>query len=270
MGKKIIVCIPSGRKRYMEILINYLLKEYDIIDEIRIWNNTKNIDDLNWFNQIVYNHKKIILDNRFNNNSNTGDPKNIHNFYTNCTESSTVYIRLDDDIVWLKEKFIKHIVECRVNYPQYFLIFGNIINNAVCDYYNKSNGFFKNIEGFKKICLCDIGWGRGDICELKHNDFLDKYITKNKKLPKQNMIESFNERISINCISWLGEEFYKFKGKLPIVDEEYWLSVIKPNELGMKNAIYGNGYCSHFAFFTQRQHMDSTNILEKYRKLAGL
>lgn len=28
MGKKIIVCMPSGRKSYMEILINYLLKEY--------------------------------------------------------------------------------------------------------------------------------------------------------------------------------------------------------------------------------------------------
>ena len=83
------------------------------------------------------------------------------------------------------------------------------------------------------------------------------------------MIEFFNERISINCFSWLGEEFKKFGGIVGL-DDEVWLTLIKPVELNKKNAIYGNGYCSHFAFCAQRQYMDSTDILEKYRKLVGL
>jgi hypothetical protein len=270
MNKKVIVCIPAGRKRYMEILIQYLLKETDIIDEIRIWNNTTNDNDLSW---IDYVHKKypiIKLDNRFLKTKETGmGGANVYRFYDRCTEEDTVYIKIDDDVVWLKPKFIRHMVECRVNYPEYFLIYGNIINNSVCDYYNKENGMYKEINGFTNTCMCSFSWARGDICEMKHNDVLTKFLEKNKKLPNQRMIELNDKRCSINCISWLGSEFRKFQGHVEGDEEEYF-SRILPNKLGKKNCIYGNGYCSHFAFFTQRSHMDSTNILNRYKNLIGI
>jgi hypothetical protein len=74
------------------------------------------------------------------------------------------------------------------------------------------------------------------------------------------------ERISINCISWLGEEFQKFNG-LVDPDEEGWLASYKPAMIRKKNCIYGKFVCSHYAFFTQREYLAKTNILSRYKNL---
>jgi hypothetical protein len=74
------------------------------------------------------------------------------------------------------------------------------------------------------------------------------------------------DRCSINVISWLGEEFYKFRGEVGI-DEEMWLSVDKPRQIQKPNIIYGNCLFSHFSFFTQLEHMEQTDILEQYKNL---
>jgi hypothetical protein len=77
------------------------------------------------------------------------------------------------------------------------------------------------------------------------------------------------ERVSINCISWLGSTFAQFNGKVGI-DEEQWLSVDKPRtmEPGSHNVIIGNAIVAHFSFYTQRAHLDATDILDEYAKIS--
>jgi hypothetical protein len=55
----------------------------------------------------------------------------------------------------------------------------------------------------------------------------------------------------------------KFGGIVPGDDEE-WLSVIKPTELGVDNCINGDAIVVHFAFYTQRKQLDELNILNRY------
>ena len=50
---KIVVVTPAGRKKYMNILLSYILKQKNIIDEYRIWVNTTNLEDLNWFKELI-------------------------------------------------------------------------------------------------------------------------------------------------------------------------------------------------------------------------
>ena len=57
---KVVVCTPAGRKRYMEILFYYILKQKHIIDEYRIWVNTKNQDDINWFEKLKINNQGFV------------------------------------------------------------------------------------------------------------------------------------------------------------------------------------------------------------------
>jgi hypothetical protein len=71
------------------------------------------------------------------------------------------------------------------------------------------------------------------------------------------------ERVSINCISWRGEEFKLFDGNVGR-DEEAWLSVEKPKEIQRPNCIFGEFVCVHYAFHTQRERIDSTDILSQY------
>jgi hypothetical protein len=109
-GYKIVVVTPAGRKRYMEILIEYILREKTIIDEYQIWVNTKNEDDINYFNYLKEKYPDFItLNLNYLNNQYCGSNSNIGNFLKDSIEENTVYIRLDDDIVWMQEGFIKTI-----------------------------------------------------------------------------------------------------------------------------------------------------------------
>ena len=51
-NKKVCICIPVGRKRYLEILVKYLLKQKDVVDEIRLWVNTRNVQDLEYIHSL--------------------------------------------------------------------------------------------------------------------------------------------------------------------------------------------------------------------------
>ena len=139
---KCVVVTPAGRKRYMEILIKYILKQRNDIDEYRIWVNTHNKEDINYFNSLQKEYPDFItLD-----HSADGDPAKgnggwaIHNFFKNTIDHNTIYIRLDDDIVWMEDNFIKNLYNFRINNPQYFLVYGNIINNAVVDHIHQRLG----------------------------------------------------------------------------------------------------------------------------------
>jgi UDP-glucose 4-epimerase len=167
----------------------------------------------------------------------------------------------------METDFIKKMYEFRVTNPQYFLTYGNIINNAVIDHiHQRQDASFSNpLLGY--ACLDENGWNNPAVAELKHRSFLNALNSDQTDKYKFNkwVLSSF-ERVSINCISWFGSEFAKFNGDVGI-DEEQWLSVDKPKEIGKINAIFGEALCSHFAFFTQRQHMDSTDILQQYENI---
>jgi hypothetical protein len=50
--------------------------------------------------------------------------------------------------------------------------------------------------------------------------------------------------------------------------EEIWLSTDKPKELSAPNIIFGNSLFVHYAFAPQRQFLESTDILEKYKNIT--
>jgi hypothetical protein len=268
-NKKIIVVTPAGRKKYMEILIKYILAERDIIDEYRIWVNTKDENDISYFKSLEEIHKGFVtLDIRHIDEEHCGTNLNIHKFFDRCTESNVVYIRLDDDVVWLSKNFIKNLAEFRIENTRPFLIYPAIINNSICDYIFQNLGYYKNFDNFDYDCTSSIAFTNNYIAESKHKEMLKNIQNLDTiRFPESWELRRY-ERVSINCISWLGEAFANFNGIVGH-DEELWLSVDKPKELKRPNIITGNSMCSHFAFGPQREHLDNTDILEAYQKLSN-
>lgn len=43
---KVVVCIPCGRKRYLEVLVPWLLKRGDCVDRFDLWLNTDVAEDI--------------------------------------------------------------------------------------------------------------------------------------------------------------------------------------------------------------------------------
>ena len=78
--KKVVVVTPAGRKRYLEILVHYILKEKNIIDKYVLWGNTRNQEDIEYMKYLTNKYKDFIyLDDRFLNNHEVGTNLNIRN-----------------------------------------------------------------------------------------------------------------------------------------------------------------------------------------------
>lgn len=261
-GKYKIVCVtPAGRRRYMQYLAPPIINS-DIVDKWEIWINTVDMCDIQFFEDIANKYNKVELVWQPNGLVCGNDTINI--FYTKCCDEDTIYIKTDDDVVWMEPMLFEKIVKFRVDNPEYFLVSPLVINNPKCTYYLQVTGKLKiaryqNAENFGKVFLKS-----GKFAVELHSWFIKNYLSNNKY---QELYIGDRPvaatRFSINCILWFGKDMAKFGGVVPGDDEE-WLSCIKPSKLGLSNCIDGNAIIAHFAFGKQRPILDKAHVLEKY------
>ena len=129
----------------------------------------------------------------------------VNKFYNNCNNEQTIYVKIDDDIIWLEENFIKNILDFRVDNPEYFLVCGNIINNAICDHIHQKISAIPDHPHISYSSWCPVGWTDSAFAEKKHEFFLNALSKKDINRYKFDGWVLFrHERISINCISWFG------------------------------------------------------------------
>lgn len=264
-GYKVSLVIPAGRRRYLELLIPSILRQ-EGWDELKIWVNTTIPEDLNYLASLPSLDERISLSQPplYPPNGNT----TIGQFFKDCVSPDTVYIRFDDDICFIERDLIKKLAKFRFENPEPFLVTPIVINNAIISYVLQVLGKIFHLKLLTANCLDPLGWKNPEFAEQLHRLFL--------AVLAENNIDHFKfanrpiaiNRFSINCISWLGSEFKKFDGLVPYgADEEEFLSVTKPTQLGRLNYIFGEAIVSHFAFFTQRDHLDKTDILDRYKDL---
>jgi len=254
---QVIIVVPAGRRRYLELLIHKIENLREVVDELRLWVNTEDQDDIEYMKKkqsdfIKLEYLKIPYCNI----------NSIGSFFKNCIDEKTLYVRFDDDIVDVDDlESFKKFLQFRIEHPEYFLVYANILNNSITTYIHQKLGNFDLNMGI-------VGYNAGDILGL-HNPQFAVHVHKqilSKKLKDFHFgtwILYQNEHMSINCISWLGSEFKNFNGEVP-QNEEQWLSCIKPAEIQKLNCIFGGFACVHFAFYTQRGFLDNSNLLEEY------
>lgn len=132
---RIIVVTPAGRKKYLSILASYILSE-NLIDEWQLWVNTTNIDDINFMEELKRKYSKIKL--IYSKNKIQGN-LSIGQFFKYTVDPSSIYIRVDDDVVFFEENFFKKLVYERINNRNPLLIFPVIINNSIISHLLQQN-----------------------------------------------------------------------------------------------------------------------------------
>jgi hypothetical protein len=271
-GFNIIAITPAGRKQYLELLIPQLTKYYDatLIDEYHLWINTHNEEDINFINNCSKTQSFIKIIHRNNIHFDQGNLR-IDRFFDYCIDENNIYIRFDDDIIVCDtiDAFQKFI-DFRIDNPQYFLVFGNILNNAVVSYYQqKLNNNFINGHICNNTCADEVGWKNYLFAEKIHNDILytlsndksfDKYYFKTNP-------ETFNQRVSINMFAFFGKDLKKLTNGFVDPDEEEFLSNTLPTQNNLKNIIFGQYCCVHYSFWTTRYYLDKIGMIDNYREL---
>lgn len=264
LDRKIVVVCPAGRRRYMELLFPYILALREVVDVFQVWVNTDVPEDLSYIEELQKAYPDFVVLERL-----PPDVKpnvwSIHYFFRKCVDQQTVYVRFDDDVVCMQgiDEF-KGFLEFRIQHPEYFVVYPVILNNAIISFLQKEAGNITTDKHLTYECFCPVGISDPKFAEELHRQVLDAPDLSKFYLP--NRVIEPTARVSINCISWLGSRFHTFAGVLGSYDEEEWIARTGPGILGQQNCMYGKFVCVHFAFRTQRERLDTTDILGRYRQ----
>jgi hypothetical protein len=296
---RIVLVSFAGRKCTMSILMKYIEKyknkNTDYFDEYRIFVATTIKEDLDyleslnnkfdWIN-LVYTKKddKIILDDR----NYIWDAS-----YKTCCQEDTVYLKFDDDIIFLEENIFTDFIKFRIRNKEHPLVFPAIINNSFTSWYYE---YQKKIEihptlktkigetwidTSKRIypyvkerigqqikignitetneVLCPVAWGNLDYVVSLHNMFINDI--KNNNNNNNNDKYKFHEwrlkgiqPVSISCCCWLGDNLKKYTSMVgEVKDDEPWWTIWLPVWTGDYNIIYGKTVVGHYAYYKQRE-----------------
>jgi hypothetical protein len=276
--KKVVVFTPFGRELTASILYRYLKRDHEagVVDEWHLWMNTDpdQTRDVEYAGELAAENdwiKQVHLEER------PYYPKQLNTglFYRFTTDEDTIYVRMDDDIVWIDQDAVKRLVETRIDNPFPFVVFPIIWNNAVCSYYLQQGEQMPSWWG-KVDCYCmdPVGWADKKFAENIHKHLLDciekdvvdrLYLHTSIQLP-------VGLQFSVSSFAQFGSEYAKTNGdlgNLQAVEEEGWHTMKQPYELGRPNMIVPNSLISHFSFYHQRDYLlKRTNILDRYRELA--
>lgn len=265
---KCIIVTPAGRRQYLEVLVKHLAKQKHAFEEWHLWNNARNADDVNCLHELAGMHSWIKVIEAPHSDPNAGN-MNIHRFFNFTRDPETIYIRLDDDIVWLDDNFISDLYNARIRYPNYFLVFPHIINNGVICHLQQRTGVFDYPALVDYACMGNA-WSDPSISRTLHYQFLD--AIENRRLDSwrnvfKQWIAVHNERISINSFAFFGKTFANINVG---ADEEDWLACEYPRTTNQRNIVVGSPMCVHYAFFTQRPTLDTDpSIMNRYSAIAA-
>ena len=286
--KKIIVT-PAGRKQYLDILSKYLNHYHNLneFDEWHLWCNTDVLEDIDCIYSLEdkYNFVRVLstptaeqiattcnCDKLWHDGGQLVYSCTIPYFIRmDSTDKDAVYLRLDDDIVFIEKDSIKKLFEFRLNNLDNFLVYGNIVNNAVLSNIHQNIGALDYALGTVRFDAFDyLGIYSGQFAQHVHNNFFDKYEKGLLDLYKfEPFVLTDYSKISIQCISYFGSDYAKFDGIIPMaVHEEDYQSQIRPEIENKKNIIFGDSLFCHYASGLHRGYMETTNILSKYQKLV--
>ncbi len=272
--KRIVITIPYGRKRTVSILMNYLRRDRQIVDEVQFWMNTDDgqVEDREWAYQQerIYEGWVRCIELPAGNQRQYPKQLNTGRFYAVARDSDAYYFRFDDDIVYVHPDYFANTVAFREANPEPFLIFGTIFNNATTSYLHQQAGRFDRMHGNvdSPWCMDPVAWRSPEFAIYIHHEFL-KALEADE--PERFYLDEpyplrDSARFSISNFIWRADDFARWDYATPLADEEIWLAERAPGALGQMNVVAPQSLVVHYSFFDQRPALDQTDILEQYRR----
>ncbi len=179
--------------------------------------------------------------------------------------ADTIFLKCDDDIVYMDVDKLSDFIEFRRANPHYFVISANVVNNGVCAYFQQAAGSIPESVGHFERPPGGFGgslWLSGETATRLHDFFLQK---GDQDMPLPTKVVDWRERQSINFIAWLGKDLLTMA--LPKGDDEYYLTVDLPTFLNRPTAIYSDFVVSHLSFGPQENALDVERLIHGYQRL---
>lgn len=263
-----ILIITAGRQRYMEKLIPLIIEQKNEFNELQIWENSRHYSDKMYLHTLASKYDWIKLCLKPNNRKLTNIGLSSFNlFYDYILEPNCIYIKFDDDIVYIEKELIKKVKFFRLNNPEPPIIYVNTINNGICAHLQQNNGN-NLLDDFPELELKANNklWYSPTLAYNIQSKFR-KDLNNGEEHKWYVKSKPITGRFSINCISWTSDSIPNMKDCETYEDEE-WLTVDLPKILNKDNIIFGETVCQHFAYFPQRNILNEFCLDSKLHELT--
>jgi hypothetical protein len=267
---KLIVVTPAGREKYLRLLSHYVLCSSDVA-EWQLWDNCRNECDRAYLRTLAAGDHRCKLKQLPGAN---GDNRAIGSFFQFCDDPDALYLRLDDDIVFIEENFFsKFTARAKAERGRAIWFAPMVINNAVCNFLLQQLSRVAISGPITCQAMCPHSWAYPNLPEALHPVFIEAVRSgrlSDFRVPDRDVRLS---RFSVNAIGFYGAEKLALgDGFLPpgCTEEEEWLSAILPAKTNRPGRIFGDLIVAHFSFYTQERRLLQTDILDAYYALAGL
>jgi len=265
---RIIAFTPAGRRRYLSILVPYIMRDIrrGLIDEWQLWVNTLNKKDVAYIEMLGRNYPQISI--RYGENiikENIRKHLFMPQFFKHITDISTIYIHFDDDTVYVHQNAVESLLRYRIENPEFFIVLGNMVNNAIISYIQQQRGVLTEEYGKVSYHMHDrlTMFSDPKFTHAVHNLFFKKYENNNLMdyFFDSWALKNINTDCSASFFAVFGKDLKLVGDKMKSVPEK-WFVWKYPKMIGKSNAICGNALVCHYDFL-----LEETDILQRYRRL---
>jgi hypothetical protein len=261
MAPRVTLTCFAGRRRYLEVLTTYVneLLDKGLVDEFHLWDYTRDPEDAKWIQENCQKYKIFEVQDK-------STWKEYYEYYGNLkwTDPMAIYIKCDDDIVFIDVEAFKGFIHNRIENPNNLLAFPSIVNNGVSTMIQSTLGVWKDVN-FENA---------EDTAGTLHRAFLadpDAFVMASRAHYPRKCTLNYNSHIFINI------NFFAILAKDLNVFLQCWendelnLSTHIPKWSHRHNYLDPSFVVSHMAFTRQRENgFDEGPYLEKYRALSKL
>jgi len=267
---KVVVCTPAGREKYLSVFKKFIYRKIDdgVVDEWQLWRNTTDENDQKNLDNMEKEHSKVKIYRiggpintptyDYYYDTQTFNPTKTYMFFANAQDDDTIYIRFDDDIIWCADDAIEKICKARIDNPDAFVIYPNIINSTICTSWHQENGALSEEAGKVKrydvtqpdyAYLDEFNYTDNRLINHIHNTFRKRYEEGTLDayyLPSRSLTNF--ERFSICSVCWFGKQ----KMRLGHIEEPQ-ISWELPISYNKPNYFVGDALMVHYSYHTQRE-----------------
>ncbi len=279
---KVVIVTPAGREKYLSFFKKYIYKEMErgLVDGWQLWQNTVKESDIAYLKSMEEENPKVKvytipnLENKYN----FCDTLRTCEFFLNCHDDDTIYIRLDDDIVWYEKGALEKIAKARIACPNAFVIYPNILNSTTCSQWHQEIGAIGTEAGVlldhakhpvgdvDRVYLNEFTYTDSKFIDLIHDTFKKRYEENTLAayyLPNRSLDDY--QRFSICSICFWGKDKVT-----PGSFEEAQMAWELPAQLQRPVFFVGDALMVHYSYHTQIDYLESCEPqkLEFYKKLA--
>jgi hypothetical protein len=265
----VVVVTPAGRRKYLDIFKRFIYRKMEegLVDHWQLWQNTVDDQDKDYLASMEAENPKVkryfLADERIIPSYDTYDALRTHEFFLNCHDDNTIYIRFDDDIIWAADDALEKMIQARIDNPDAFLIYPNIINSTIVTSWHQKHGVLDHSKGSVRqqdghgdpdhAYLDVFNYSDSNLIDHIHETFKINYLNNTlSNYYLESKVLSNYQRFSICSICWWGKDKVT-PGRI----EEPQLAWELPALFNRPVFFCGDALMVHYSYHTQRKHLEA-------------